>query len=102
MGLIVNATSSKKILIKGSEIELKNVYVRVEFSARANGTTLEIATSTYLNKQAYKDNSATLLTDIPQSNICVELVENEKQDILTAELYAKTSFEELGYMVEIL
>jgi hypothetical protein len=44
----------------------------------------------------------TLLTDVPQLNICVELQKEEKQDIASAELYAKTSFEELGYMVEIL
>jgi hypothetical protein len=102
MGLIVNATSSKKILIKGSEIELPNVYVRVEFGARGNGTTLEISASTYLNKKSFNNDGMTLLTDVPQLNICVELQKEEKQDIASAELYAKTSFEELGYMVEIL
>ena len=102
MGLLVSATSSKKILIKGTEIELTSVYVRVEFSARANGTTLETAMATYSNHQAFKDGASVLLTDVPMSNIVSELVEGQTQDLSSSELYSKTNYEELGYIVEVL
>ncbi len=42
MGLLVNATADKKITIQGTEIEIPNVYVRLEFAGRADGKTLEV------------------------------------------------------------
>ena len=101
MGLLVSATAEKKILIQGTEIELPNVYVRVEYSARANGTTLETAMATYASRQAFKDGASVLLTDVPMSNIVSELTEGQTQDLSSAELYSKLNYEELGYLVEI-
>ena len=101
MGLLVNATAEKKILIQGTDIELTNVYVRVEYSARANGVTLEIAAATYTSHEVYKAGGAILLTDVPQSNIVIELAEGQMQDLSSAELYSKANYEELGYVVEI-
>ena len=102
MGLLVSATAEKKILIKGTEIELPSVYARLEYSARANGVTLEIAASTYDCLETYQVGGSVLLTNVPQSNIVVELVEGQMQDLSSAELYAKANYEELGYTVEIL
>jgi len=102
MGLLVNATAEKKILIQGTEIELQSVYARLEYGARANGVTLEIAASTYESKDAYESGASILLTDVPMSNITVELEEGQMQDLLSAELYSKVRYEELGYAVEIL
>jgi hypothetical protein len=101
MGLLVSATAEKKILIQGTTIELPNVYVRVEYSARANGTTLETAMATYSNHQAFKDGASVLLTDVPMSNIVSELTEGQTQDLSSSELYSKLNYEELGYLVEI-
>ena len=101
MGLLVSATAEKKILIKGTEIELPSVYVRLEYSARQNGVTLEIAALTYDSLTTYEAGGSSLLTDVPQSNIVVELEEGQMQDLSSAELYSKTSYEELGYIVEV-
>ena len=100
MGLLVSATSSKKILIKGTEIELPSVYVRVEFAARANGITLEIAAATYASHEAYKDGAGAIFTDVQQGAFSVELVDAQMQDLTSAELYSKLAFEQLGYDVQ--
>jgi hypothetical protein len=101
MGLLVNATAEKKILIQGTTIELQSVYARLEYSARANGITLEIAMATYASKQAFKDGISSIFTDIQQGTFTVELQETEKQDLTSAELYSKIGLENLGYSVEI-
>ena len=100
MGLLVSATAEKKISIQGTEIKLKSVYVRVEYSARANGVTLEIAPATYTSHEVYKAGGDVVLTDVPQSNITIDLAEGQMQDLASAELYSKLAFEQLGYTVE--
>ena len=102
MGLLVSATAENKILIKGTTIELPSVYARLEYSAKANVVTLEIAASTYDSVTTYEVGGSVLLTDVPQSNIVVELVEGQMQDLSSAEFYAKENYEELGYIVEVL
>ena len=37
MALIITSTEQKKLLIKGTEIELASIYLRIDFVARANG-----------------------------------------------------------------
>lgn len=102
MGLLVSATAEKKILIQGTEIELPSVYARLEYAARANGVTLEIAAATYDSLTTYEAGGSVLFTNVPQSNIVVELVEDQMQDLSSAEFYAKAGYEELGYSVEVL
>jgi hypothetical protein len=100
MGLLVSATAEKKILIKGTEIELPSVYVRIEFAARANGTTLEIAATTYASKEAFDDGAGAIFTDVQQGAFSVELVDAQMQDLTSAELYSKLAFEQMGYDVQ--
>jgi hypothetical protein len=100
MGLLVSATADKKILIKGTEIELPSVYVRLEYAGRANGVTLEIAATTYASHEAYKDGAGAIFTDVQQGAFSVELVDAQMQDLSSAELYSKLAFEQLGYLVE--
>ena len=99
MGLLVSATTDKKILIKGTEIELASVYVRLEYAARANGITLEIAATTYASKQAYKENQGAIFTDVQQGAFSIELQPEEQQNLTSAELYSKLAFELIGYVV---
>lgn len=102
MGLLVSATAEKKILIKGTEIELSSVYVRLEYGARANGITLEISATTFASKEAFKDGVGAIFTDVQQGSFSVKLVEPQMQDLSSAEFYAKANYEELGYVVEVL
>ena len=100
MGLLVSATAEKKILIKGTEIELPSVYVRLEYAGRANGVTLEIAATTYASHEAYTDGAGAIFTDVQQGAFTVELVDAQTQDLTSAELYSKLAFEQMGYKVE--
>jgi hypothetical protein len=101
MGLQINSTKEKTILITGTEISLPSVYGRLEFAARANGTTLEIAVGTYASKAAFESGAGQMFTDVPQGNLNVELQEGEIQGLDTAHAYAKTAFEQMGYDVTI-
>ena len=100
MGLLVSATADKKILIKGTEIELPSVYIRLEYAARANGTTLEIAVITYASKKAFDEQQGAIFTDVQQGSFSVELQKGEEQSLANAELYASKAFDQLGYNVE--
>jgi hypothetical protein len=101
MGLQINSTKEKTILITGTEISLPSVYGRLEFAARANGTTLEIAVGTYASKAAFESGSGQIFTDVPQGNLTVELQPGEVQGIETALIYGKAAFEQMGYNVTI-
>jgi urease beta subunit len=100
MSITIKATETKDILIAGTEYKLSEVYARLEFAARANGTTLEIATATYVSKETYQEGML-LYTDITTGNIVATLKEGEIQSLETAEKYAKLGFEQLGYEVLI-
>ena len=102
MGLLVNATAEKKILIQGTEIEVPSVYVRLEYFARLDGRELYITVHVYNNKDSYKNGISILLTDLPVSHISVTLKEDEEQNLQNTELYSKARLEELGYVVDIL
>ena len=100
MSLTIKSTEEKSIKIAGTEFTLESVYGRLEFAARANGFTLEIATATYVSKETYEQGML-LYTDILSSNIVATLEEGEIQSLETAEKYAKLGFEQLGYEVLI-
>jgi predicted ATPase len=98
MSITIKATQEKSILISGTEIPLTEVYGRLEFVGRASGLTLEIATSTFVNKTTYEEGKL-LFTDIPAGNINASLEIDEEQSLATAHKYAKLAYEQLGYEV---
>lgn len=100
MSITIKATETKDILIAGTEYKLSEVYGRLEFAARANGTTLEISTAIYVSKDTYTQGML-LYTDMPTGNIVATLEPGEIQSLETAEKYAKLGYEQLGYEVVI-
>jgi hypothetical protein len=100
MGLLIKATQEKTIKISGTDIELNEIYGRIEFVGRQDGRTLEIATTTFVNKQTYAEGKP-IFTDIPQGNFYSQLQTGEEQTINIALIYAKLGFEQLGYEVVI-
>ena len=99
MGLLVKSTETAKIIITGTTIEMPEVYCRIEFAGRANGTTLEIALSTYASKDAFSSGASVISTSVPMGNVTVELQEDETQSIETALAYTKVALEQAGYEV---
>lgn len=100
MALIIKGTENKDIKIAGTDLNIPEVYGRVEFVGRANGQTLEIAVITYVSKQTYEENKP-VFTDIPNGNFNATLEAGEEQSLDTAHKYGKLGFEQLGYEVSI-
>lgn len=102
MGLLVKSTETAKIIITGTTIELPEVYCRVEFAGRANGTTLEIMSSNYASQLAFKESANAITTNVPNGNIIVELKDGETQTAETALYYIKSALESIGYTAELI
>ncbi len=97
MGLIIK----NKITIIGTQIELPEVYGRIEFAARTDGKTLEISLNTYASKEAFKSGASIISTSVPMGNFSVEISPNENQSTETAHNYTKAVLEQLGFEVII-
>lgn len=101
MGLIINATDEKTITITGTDIQVPNVYGRIEFAGRADGKTLEIAVTTYASQQAFESGAAAFSTDVQMGSLTAELQPTEMQSIETALQYAASVYTEMGYVVQV-
>lgn len=99
MGLLVKSTETTKIIITGTAIEMPEIYCRIEFAGRANGTTLEIAALNYASQLAFKEGANAITTNVPNGNLTVELQEGEMQTIETALAYTQSALEQAGYEV---
>jgi len=89
------------IFIKGTDIELTNVYVRVEFKASLNGETLTIYPSVFLNQEEYSKGNE-LTTNVNTNAFEVAILETEIQSIDTALSYSIEKFISYGFNAEIL
>lgn len=101
MGLIITSNKNKKIVITGTEIELPNVYGRVEFAGRLDGKKLEISLSTFASLEAFENNASIITTNVPMGSFSVELTTGQSQDLNTSLLYMKSALEQEGFEVEI-
>jgi hypothetical protein len=100
MALIIKAKGQKTITISGTDLKLSEVYGRIEFVGRANGTTLEIATTTFVSRTTFEEGKP-VFTDIPSGNINATIETTEVQSLETAHKYAKMAYEQEGYEVII-
>lgn len=100
MAILIKATKDKNITIAGTDLIIPQVYGRIEFVGRANGTTLEIATSTFVSKETFEEGKP-VYTDIPSGNINATIEPTEEQSLETAHKYGKIAYEQLGYEVII-
>jgi hypothetical protein len=89
------------IFIKGTEIELENVYVRIEFKASLNGQTLTIYPSVFLNEFEYSEGNE-LATNVNTNAFEVAILETEIQSIETALSYSIEKFIDYGFSAEII
>lgn len=101
MALIITPTTEQKIYVQGTVIELPQVYNRLEFSCRANGTTMEVAFATYTDHTAYAMQSR-VPTDLPTRNLTQDIdILTQVQGMEAAHQLAKTWYESLGYTVVV-
>jgi len=88
------------IFIKGTEIELTNVYVRIEFKASLNGETLTIYPKVFLNYFEYTEGNE-LATNVNTNPFEVNILDTEIQSIDTALSYSVEKFIDYGFSAEI-
>lgn len=100
MALIIKATEEKKINISGTELELPEVYGRLEFVGRANGLSIEVAIATYTSIATFKEGKP-VFTNLPNGNVNATIEADEIQSLETAHKYAKLAYEQEGYEVTI-
>ena len=101
MAILIKSNEEKNITISGTDLKLESVYARLEFAARADGKTLEIAVATYASELTFESNQP-IFTDVQQGTFTVEILPTELQDINAANKYTSLMFEQLGYTTEIL
>ena len=89
------------IFIKGTDIELTNVYVRVEFKASLNGRNLTIYPSVFLNQYEFTQGNE-LATNVNTNAFEVAILDTEIQSIDTALSYSIEKFISYGFNAEIL
>lgn len=100
MALIINQTPEKIIYVSGTDLNIPQIYGRVEFVCRANGKNLEATLIPYASKSAFEQGKP-IYTTLESGNINVQLKEDEVQSLETAHEYMKQAYEELGYSVTI-
>jgi hypothetical protein len=98
MGLLLTKNTTP-ILIKGTEIELTSVYVRISFVCNYDGS-ISVNFKTYLSYNAYLSQNE-IYTNIQELTYNFALEPNETQSLETALLYMQLKFLELGYFAEI-
>lgn len=101
MAILIKSNKGKSITILGTELNIDSVYGRIEFAARANGKTLDIAVTTYASIETFKS-SQPIFTDVQQLTFTVDILPTELQDINTANKYASLAYEQIGYTTEII
>lgn len=109
MGLIVKPTNEKKIHLKNTEVELEEVYVRVDVQLHSTGKHISFNPTIYQSKNHFKsDVRSKIYTDIEinpnmkgLNGILVQREEDEPFDVHTAIQKAKIYFESKGYDVDI-
>jgi hypothetical protein len=84
------------IFIKGTEIELTNVYMRIEFFAEKDGQTLTIYPNVFLNEYEYSQGNE-LATNVNERSFEVAILETEIQSIDTALIYTVEKFISYGF-----
>ena len=96
-GVTIEGTS---IFIKGTDIELTNVYVRIEFNASLNGQSLTVYPKVFLNEFEYSEGNE-LATNVNTNAFEVNILETEIQSIDTALSYSVEKFIDYGFSAEI-
>lgn len=94
MGLII-----EKAKIRNTELEIENVYARLQYIALANGVNCIVNLTCYTSKEEHTSLKQ-IETDIDQ-NLNVSCGEGQLQNIDVVHELVKTALEEKGFTVSI-
>ena len=94
MGLLLTK-NTKQINVKGTDIELNSVYVRIAFTCNYDAT-ISVTFKTYLSHNAFTENNE-IYTDVLNIPYEFSILDTETQSLDVALEYMKNKFTELGY-----
>jgi hypothetical protein len=94
MALLLSKNTTP-IYVKGSDIELSEIYTRIIFTCDLDGS-LTITYKTYLNYAAYLQGKE-IATDLVNIIYNFVILETETQSLDTALLYMQSIFVDKGY-----
>jgi len=83
------------ILVKGTDIELTEIYVRIVFTCNLDGS-ITVTYKTYQNADAYLAGKE-IATDVINMTYNYVLLQTETQSLDIALLYMQNEFIQLGY-----
>ena len=83
------------ILVKGTDIELSSIYVRIVFICNLDGS-LTVTYKTYQNADGYLAGKE-IVTDVVNMTYNYVILETETQSLDIALLYMQNEFIQLGY-----
>ena len=92
--------SNNNLRVRGTDIDLNSVYVRLEFSCRKNGKMIEVYSYYFLNKQKYLENDY-LNVDIGVYNFTINVNDINLNVLELVHNYCKDVYEDMGYNVII-
>ena len=97
MAVIIKNTEEKQVKFNNTEITIDDVYVRLIFVAKANGTDVEVELIPYENKEKFDESLQINNINLPRT-ISGEVSE---QTLANVHSLTKVKLEELGYEVII-
>jgi hypothetical protein len=98
MALLISSTAKKKLIIKGTDIDVKKVYARTEFSFGPDGKSVNAGLYIYTSKDAFKGKSPIVTVDLESSGYNFT-VKEQSVDFAHQEL--KKILTKQGFKVEI-
>jgi len=107
MALLINATETNKLTIKGTTLELPSIYARVECANSFDGLKMVGRIYSFESKQLYTNEKTLLqvkeLTEYDnQKTFDVDVTGGEKQSVLLFHEKLKAELEGAGYVVDII
>lgn len=100
MALIITATETAKLPIKGTNIELESIYARINWNAPIQGKSIQYGLVPFINKLFYKNNNPVMINFVGASGF-IALQENDEQSLQFVHEKIKEQLESLGFTVII-
>lgn len=100
MALIITATETVKLPIKGTNIELESIYARINWNAPIQGKSIQYGLVPFINKLFYKNNNPVMVTFEGGAGYIL-LEEGDSQSLQFVHDKIKQKLETLGFIVTI-
>lgn len=104
MALEILEQGAKKLTLKGTNITFPSIYSRLELACFPDGKSMQVAFYDYQSKTVYDAGEGNIfISEIPNnSTYSVDIAAGEEQSLQLAHEKAKSQFEALGYIVNII